>query len=99
MFCGLRFKMCAMVLEDTKESKKFKGVKRSVVTKDINFNDYKNTLDTTNKNVVDIVNIRSKSHIVKTIQERKICSSAYEDKTYLLSDGVSSYAYGNVNIN
>lgn len=95
-FCGLRSKMYAMVYEDANETKKCKGVKKSVVTKDINFNDYKKVLKTTKKNMVSIVNIRSKSHNVNTVEESKVCLSAYDDKRYLLNDGIKSYAYGNI---
>jgi hypothetical protein len=90
--------MYAMAYADCCESKKCKGIKKAVVAKDVNFDDYINVLKTTVSNQVSITNIRSKSHTVKTVQENKVCLSAYDDKRYIHDNGVSSYAYGNCNI-
>ena len=42
--------------------------------------------------------IRSTKHSIGTYEMRKVTLSCFDDKRYLLEDGVTSYAYGNRNI-
>ena len=42
--------------------------------------------------------IRSKSHIVNTYEVNKIGLSCYDDKRYILDDGISTLAYGHYKI-
>jgi len=39
------------------------------------------------------LNFRSRNHTIQTEEVNKICLSAYDDKRYLMIDGVSSLAY------
>ena len=39
--------------------------------------------------------IRSSKHQIYTMELNKVSLSAYDDKRYILEDGISSYAYGN----
>ena len=38
--------------------------------------------------------IKSAKHNVNTVQANKICLSAFDNKRYLLDEGISSYTYG-----
>ena len=77
--------------------KKAKGVKKNVI-KGISHQDY---LDVLNESKVlhhQMKTIRSDCHQISSYQINKISLSPFDDKRYILSDGISSYAYGNLNI-
>jgi hypothetical protein len=42
--------------------------------------------------------IRSFNHALKTVEISKTCLSAYDDKRYVLSDGIATFAYGHYKI-
>ena len=42
--------------------------------------------------------IRSEKHQVYTMTLNKVSLSAYDDKRYILRDGIKSYAYGHYKI-
>ena len=42
--------------------------------------------------------IKSEKHKVNTIKGNKICLSCFDNKKYLLNDGITSYAYGHYKI-
>jgi hypothetical protein len=93
-FIGLRSKMYSIKLNSQKEEKKAKGIVKSVVKKDLKHEMYDNTLQTTEKLYSQMKIIRSEKHRVYTMTTNKISLSAYDDKRYLLDDGITSYAYG-----
>ena len=85
-------------LDSGKNSKKAKGVKKNVIKKDIFHQDY---LDVLNESKVlhhQMKTIRSDCHQISSYQINKISLSPFDDKRYILSDGISSYAYGYLNI-
>jgi len=41
---------------------------------------------------------QSKNHDVRTVKMNKVCLSAFDDKRYILNDGVSILAYGHQDI-
>ena len=47
---------------------------------------------------INMNTIRSTKHTLGTYEMRKVILSCFDDKRYLLEDGVTSYAYGNRNI-
>jgi hypothetical protein len=97
-FIGLKSKMYSVKLDDGKESKKAKGVKKYVIKKDLKHKHYNDIL-TTGKNMYsNMLMIRSMKHRVYTLQQNKISLSAYDDKRYILDDGVGSLAYGHCKI-
>jgi hypothetical protein len=100
-FVGLRAKMYSFVTDDQKESKKAKGIKRSVVKNELKFKDYKRSLFGEVKSdiqqIVKFNTIRSYKHDVYSISQTKIGLCSFDDKRYLL-DNVSTLAYGNYRI-
>ena len=42
--------------------------------------------------------ITSQNHVVKTQEVNKLCLSAFDDKRYILFDGVSTLAHGHFRI-
>ena len=96
-FVGLRSKMYSIKLGN-EEKKRAKGVKKIVVKKHLRHQHYKDVLfnKTVRKDVMKM--IRNEKHELYTIAMNKTSLSCFDDKRYLLSDGYSSFAYGNVAI-
>ena len=96
-FVGLRAKMYAFTTDDTYESKKAKGVKRSVVKNELQFSDYsRSLLGGVRRDIQQKVNfntIRSYKHELYSISQNKIGLCSFDDKRYLI-DNVNTYAHG-----
>ena len=92
-FVGLKCKMYSYTIGD-KEHKKAKGVKRNVVKNEIRHRDYLDVLF--NKKTLHhrMNTIRSESHQINSYHLNKVSLSPYDDKRYLLDDGVTSLSYG-----
>jgi hypothetical protein len=96
-FVGLRSKMYSIKCGGI-EKKRAKGVKKSIVQKKLKHQTYFDTLFNKNKIRHSMNMIRATNHIINTIQQNKISLSAFDDKRYILNDGVTSYAYGHCDI-
>ena len=97
-FCGLRSKMYSYIKENCKYCCKAKGIKKNVVAQEIKHKNYLDTLFYKSRNLQKMNMIRSKSHIVNTYEVNKIGLSCYDDKRYILDDGISTLAYGHYKI-
>ena len=75
-----------------------KGVSRSHVLKNLKHMDYLHTLQTTKSSFATFRSITSHKHAVKTQEVNKLCLSAFEDKRYILPDGVTTLAHGHFRI-
>ena len=62
--------------------------------KKLEFKDYDDVLENETEKRENMNFIQSKKHNVNTIKVNKICLSCFDNKKYLLNDGISSYAYG-----
>ena len=97
-FVGLRAKLYSFKMEDGKENKRCKGVKKQVVKESITHEDYKTCL-LTGKEILRKQNIlRSYDHEVYTEEVNKVALSAEDDKRYILSDGKDTLAWGHYKI-
>ena len=93
-FVGLRAKLYSFKMEDGKENKRCKGVKKQVVKKSITHEDYKTCL-LSGKEILRKQNIlRSYDHEVYTEEVNKVALSAEDNKRYILSDGMDTLAWG-----
>ena len=97
-FVGLRAKLYLYKMFEGEESKKCKGVKKSVVKKSITHEDYKKCLLTGKEQLRKQNIIRSYKHEVYTEEVNKIALSASDDKRYILEDGISTLALGHYKI-
>jgi hypothetical protein len=98
-FVGLRSKMYSYTKNGGGEDKTAKGVGRNVINDVITHKDYRDVL-TEKKQMRHTMNsIRSVGHTLGTYEQQKVSLSCFDDKRYLLNDGISSYAYGHKNIN
>ncbi|WAR30902.1 hypothetical protein MAR_033444 [Mya arenaria] len=77
-----------------KEEKRCKGVKQSVVKKEISFDDYKTCLFSRKEQLRKMNVIRSHGHEIFMEEVNKIALSANDDKRVIQEDGVHTLAYG-----
>ena len=104
-FCGLRSKMYAYrpkidkndYSNRKKEGKLCKGIQFCVSSR-FKFDNYKNCLMGETQFPVKTMGIRSYEHELYTIQQKKIAISRYDDKRYILPDGIETLAYGHYKI-
>ena len=93
-FVGLRAKLYSYKMDEGKENKRCKGIKKDVIERSIRHEDYKICLET-GKEILRKQNIiRSYNHEVFTEEVNKIALSAADDKRYLLKDSHDTLAWG-----
>jgi hypothetical protein len=93
-FVGLRSKMYSLLEEDGRSKKVGKGILKTTLRKKIKHDDYKETLFSKTTTKHSMVSIRSFDHEIFTINQRKITLSPYDDKRFILSDGINTLAHG-----
>ena len=93
-FVGLRSKLYSFKMFEGEESRKCKGVKKSVVKKSITHEDYKTCLFTGKQQLRKMNVIRSYDHEIYTEEINKVALSTDEDKRYILEDGIHTLAWG-----
>ena len=95
---ALRSKVYAYKTSENKEKKTLKGVNKIVKEKEIKFDDYSRCLtqgEIISKNQTSIRSFQCKNY---TIEQTKKCLSPYDDKRYILDNGIDSLAYGHYKI-
>jgi hypothetical protein len=99
-FIGLRSKLYAYKkFEDEKAIKKAKGIKGCVVENNICFNDFRKCL-LTKEAIYKKQNIlKSIRHEIYTVEQNKKALSAYDDKRFILENGIDTVAWGHYSIN
>ena len=97
-FVGLRAKLYSFIMEDGKENKRCKGVKKQVVESSITHEDYKTCFRTGKEQLRKQNILRSYEHEVFTEEVNKIALSALDDKRHILSDGIHTLAWGHYKI-
>ena len=93
-FVGLRAKLYSYKMDEGKENKRCKGIKKAVVEKSITHEDYKTCLTTGKEQLRRQNIIRSYEHVLYTEEVNKIALSAADDKRYLLKDSFDTLAWG-----
>ena len=93
-FVGLRAKLYSCKMLEGEESKKCKGVKKSVVKKSIMHEDYEKCLFTGKEQLRKMNIIRSHMHEIYTEEINKIALCPSDDKRHILEDGVHTLALG-----
>jgi len=97
---ALRPKMYSILLDNGKEKKTGKGIKKCVLKKDVSHQDYRECLLSSNRQrqTVEFNNLRTFNHDIFTYKYVKTGLSCSENKRYLLADGIASLSYGHKNI-
>ena len=80
------------------DEKKLKGIQKCVVKKNLHFDHYKTALFDQRTHIASTVSLRSNLHEIQTLAIRKVAMGPYDDKRYLLEDGVSSLPYGHYSL-
>ena len=93
-FVGLRAKLYSYKMDEGKEKKRCKGIKKAVVEKSITHEDYLTCLETGKEQLRRQNIIRSYEHVLYTEEVNKIALSAADDKRYLLKDSYNTLAWG-----
>ena len=91
-FVGLKPKMYSLTDVDSEEVKKAKGVNKNLVKK-TRHEEFADVLF--NKKMIryNMKRIQSKLHRIGTYDVCKISLSCFDDKRYILDDGINSLAY------
>jgi hypothetical protein len=95
---GLKAKCYAKRFQDGGGKCKIKGIKRSVVKNKIKFETFNSTLNENEIHYADMTQIRSQAHRIKVIRQTKLTLYAYDDKRYILANGVDTLPYGHYKI-
>ena len=91
-FVGLRPKLYSFKVEGEKANKKCKGIKKNVVKKGINFQDYFECLFSGKKQMRSMKIIRSENHELYSKEVNKVALSNEDDKRILEKDKVHTLA-------
>ena len=92
-YVGLRPKLYSLIYGDT-EKKAAKGVSKAVIKNKLRHELYRQCLFERQTQTESMNLFRTDKHQIYTVTLNKTTMSAYEDKRFLLSDGIHSYAYG-----
>ena len=93
-FVGLRSKVYSYLTNDDHNSKKNKGIKKSVVEKFITHNDYKECLFKRTEKYIVQNTFRSFKHNIYTVSQRKKGLSGTDDKVYICDDNINTFTHG-----
>ena len=98
-FVGLRAKTCSLS-SGNKSQKEVKGIKKNYVRKNVQHQSFVNILrNTASTTQAKFRLFKSTNHVLNTIEMTKLCLSAFDDKRYILDDGISTLAYGHYSVN
>ena len=102
-FVGLRPKMYSMLDgNSSKEKKTGKGIKKAYLKNNVGHADYRNCIVSDKREdqqqKAKFQCIRSKKHQISTYEINKVGLCCYDNKRYILENGVDSLAYGHYKI-
>ena len=93
-YIGLRPKLYSIMRADEQVIKKAKGVKKYVIKKQINFENYRDALFNKKKYTHSMNMLRSMQHNIYGLKVNKTTLSPLDTKRYITPDGITTYAYG-----
>ena len=96
-FVGLRPKMYSLNVMGEESKKTSKGIKKNVVA-GISHQSYKNCLLNRSIMYSKMNQIRSYNHTLYSTEQRKISLSPFDDKRYVLENGMDTLAHGHYKI-
>jgi len=87
------------VHQKPKESKmRAKGIKKAYVRKNVRHTHFLNVLRTQQSTTSEFCKFQSTNHVIQTVKVTKKCLDAFDDKRYILEDGVTTLVYGHKDI-
>ena len=97
-FAALRPKSYAYRKLDNKEDKKCKGIKKCVVKKMLDFDDYKNCLLGRKSVNRSQLMFRNNKHEIHTVEVNKVALNRDDDKRIVKKDGTRTLARGHYSL-
>ena len=91
-FVGLRPKLYSFKIEEDREVKKCKGIKKNVIKKKLDFDDYVKCLFSGEKELRKMKIIRSEKHDIYSKEVNKVALSNEDDKRKVLLDKIKTIA-------
>ena len=94
-FIGIRSKLYSFTCADDHSKQTLKGVKRSFVKNHINHQNYVEAI--TNEKPLQTAKFqlfRSQGHVINTYTTNKTSICNWDDKKYILQNGISSHSHG-----
>ena len=93
-YIDLRPKLYSVLRADEQLINKAKGVKKYIIKKQINFENYKDALFNKKKYTHNMNMLRSMHHIIYGLTVNKTTLSPLDTKRYISPDGITIYAFG-----
>lgn len=97
-FCGLKAKLYSIIYGENINKCTAKGVQKSVIKKFLAFKHYVKTLKDNKVFNTTSTTIKSEEHQLKTIQQTRMVFTKFDDKRYILSDGINTIPFGHYKI-
>ena len=97
-FIGLRSKMYSYLKDNETGDKKAEGIKTCVVKNNIRHEDYRKVLFNDEQLRHKMKSIRSIKHQIASYEINKVSLSCFDDKRYILENGIDTLAYGHYKI-
>ena len=91
---SLKWKICGGI----KECQKLKGIKRGTVEKTIHHEHFLDCLNNDSTLYRHFNTFRSYNHKLQTINQNKLALTNYDDKRWIMPDGINTRAYGHYRI-
>ena len=93
-YAGVRSKLYSYLTLNNVEEKKAKGIKKYAIKNKLIFNDYKDCVLNKSTKRITQSNIRSYNHKVYTEIVNKIALNWYDDKRYIMENGIDTLSWG-----
>ena len=90
----LKSKAYSYTLTDLSEEKKLKGIGKTTINKDIKFDDYKDCLFNNKTKMNKMYTMNSSKHKMFVNEVNKISMSPFDDKRYILDNGIDTQPFG-----
>jgi len=100
-FVGLRAKMYSLWVpgDATKCHKKAKGIQKHYVKTRVRHQQFLDVLRNSKQTTTaKFRGFRSTKHVINTVEMKKLCLCAFDDKRYVLEDGIRTLAYGHYSL-
>lgn len=97
-FVGLRPKMYSLMTANDEHKLTAKGVAKNYAKKHLRHDMYLRTLKDKTITRAKCMQFRSKSHKLFTVELSKIALSSFDNKRFILADGITSVPYGHYRI-
>ena len=97
-FVGLKSKLYSIVYDETSNKKTAKGLQKSILNKHIVHQHYKDVILNNSLFATSMNRIQSKEHKLQTIKLTKLIFQPFDDKRFILEDGINTIPFGHYSI-